>query len=92
VTESKLRLVHSHHHSYVDITDCINFVSIVITIVIRSQSTLTCTAADGMILLKRILTVLGCELVDWINPAQDSNQSSNEHSGYIKGSGWMGGG
>ena len=46
-----------------------------------------------VILLKRILTtVLGCEFVDLINLAQDSNQSSNEHSGYIKGSGWIGGG
>ena len=63
------------------------------TIVIRSQSTLTCPAADGMILLKWILTtVLGCELVDLINLAQVGNQSSNEHSGYIKGSGSMGGG
>jgi hypothetical protein len=45
-----------------------------------------------MILLKQILTtVLGCELVDWINLAQDSNQNGNGHSGYIKVSGWIGG-
>ena len=92
MTESKLRLVHSDHYCYVDITVCINFVSIVMTIVITSQSTLTFPVADGIILSKRILTtVRGCELVDWINLARDSKQSSNEHSGYIKGSGWIGG-
>jgi len=91
VTESKLRLVRSHHHCYVDITDCINLVSIAMTIVIRSQSTLTCSVADGAILLKRILTAVpGCELVDWINLAQD-NHSFNKHSFYIKESGWIGG-
>jgi hypothetical protein len=90
---STLRLVHSHHHYYyVDITVYNNFVSIVMTIVITSQSTVTCPVPGGMILLKRILTtVLGCEFVDWINLVQDSNQSNNEHSGYIKVSGWIGG-
>ena len=92
MTESKLRLVQSHHHNCVGITVGISFVSIAMTIVIRSQSTLICPVADGVILLERILTtVRACELVDWINLAQDSNHSFNKLSGYIKGSAWIGG-
>ena len=84
--------MHSHRHCYVDIADCINLVSIAMTIVVRSQSTLTFPVADGAILLKRILTTIsGCELVDWINLAQGNNHSFNKHSGYVKGTGWIGG-
>ena len=62
------------------------------TIVSRSQSTVTCPVTVGVILLKRILTtVQGCELVDWINLAKSSNQSNNELSGYSKVSGWIDG-